>query len=156
MTADLHTIAVRMHNYYRRLVATGWAKDKKIGYAPTAKNMLELKYVDCTPADTLAAETKTKVTGCPSTAPQASTGHSLNYYYVNRYDIPREQLLHEAITKWANQVAEIGVGKDNIFDPNGGVTNYANMVHDQVTKIACAVEVCTRSGNSAVACQYNA
>ncbi|RCN48584.1 hypothetical protein ANCCAN_05412 [Ancylostoma caninum] len=30
------------------------------------------------------------------------------------------------------------------------------MVHDQVTKIACAVEVCTRSGDSAVACQYNA
>ncbi|RCN45862.1 hypothetical protein ANCCAN_08159 [Ancylostoma caninum] len=31
-----------MHNYYRRLLATGWAKDKQLGYAKWAASMPEL------------------------------------------------------------------------------------------------------------------
>ncbi|RCN48583.1 SCP-like protein [Ancylostoma caninum] len=156
MNWDLETIAVDMHNYYRRLVATGWAMEKKGGYAPTAKDMYSVKYADCTGADTLAQDTKTKVTDCPSTAPTPDVGRSLNYYYVTRYDIPEEQLLQEvAIKKWASQVTEIGVGKENIFVQNGPVTNYANMVHDKVQNLACAIDICTKTGASAVACQYD-
>ncbi|EYB97138.1 hypothetical protein Y032_0143g2413 [Ancylostoma ceylanicum] len=156
MNSDLETIATDMHNYYRRLVATGWAKDKKDGYAPTAKDMYALKYTDCQAPDTIAEDTKAKVTGCPSTAPQADPGRSLNYYYVTKYNIPREQLLQEAISKWMKQLEDVGVGKTNIFDENAGVTYYANMVHDKVEKFACAVDVCDKTGNSAVICQYNA
>ncbi|KIH48052.1 hypothetical protein ANCDUO_21882 [Ancylostoma duodenale] len=97
MNTDLETIAVGMHNYYRRLVATGWAKDKIDGYAPTAKDMFAVKYSECKAGDTLAEETKTIVTGCPSTPTQGNQGRSLNYYYVSKYDIPREQLLQQVI-----------------------------------------------------------
>ncbi|KAL6729349.1 hypothetical protein Aduo_000413 [Ancylostoma duodenale] len=143
MNTDLETIAVGMHNYYRRLVATGWAKDKIDGYAPTAKDMFAM-YSECKAGDTLAEETKTIVTGCPSTPTQGNQGRSLNYYYVSKYDIPREQLLQQAITSWANEVTGYGVGKENIFDPNGQVTKYANMVHNKVENFACAVEICKK------------
>ncbi|EYC12035.1 hypothetical protein Y032_0048g1576 [Ancylostoma ceylanicum] len=38
MTYDMQITARDMANYYRNLVATGWAQDKN-GYAPTAKGM---------------------------------------------------------------------------------------------------------------------
>ncbi|EPB71063.1 hypothetical protein ANCCEY_09855 [Ancylostoma ceylanicum] len=38
MTYDMQITARNMANYYRNLVATGWARDKN-GYAPTAKSM---------------------------------------------------------------------------------------------------------------------
>ncbi|EYC36831.1 hypothetical protein Y032_0853g2693 [Ancylostoma ceylanicum] len=39
MSDDLRNTALDMHNYNRRLLATGWAEDKQIGYAKTAAKM---------------------------------------------------------------------------------------------------------------------
>ncbi|KAL6737521.1 hypothetical protein Aduo_011155 [Ancylostoma duodenale] len=44
MTDDLRHTYVDIHNYYRRLLATGWAEDKQIKYAPRAKKMMELNF----------------------------------------------------------------------------------------------------------------
>ncbi|KAL6724605.1 hypothetical protein Aduo_019478 [Ancylostoma duodenale] len=48
LTQDSNNAALWMHNYYRRLLASGWAKDKKSksGYAPPGKQMKKLEY-DC-------------------------------------------------------------------------------------------------------------
>ncbi|EPB71052.1 hypothetical protein ANCCEY_09844 [Ancylostoma ceylanicum] len=53
MTDEMEETAVNMHNYYRRLIATGWAEDPKSVYAPRASKMNYL----------LAYEETTKV-GC--------------------------------------------------------------------------------------------
>ncbi|EYC06807.1 hypothetical protein Y032_0074g903 [Ancylostoma ceylanicum] len=42
VTDNLRTIALDMHNYYRRQLAMGWAKDKQITYAKAAAAMPEL------------------------------------------------------------------------------------------------------------------
>ncbi|EYC35067.1 hypothetical protein Y032_1162g3714 [Ancylostoma ceylanicum] len=42
ITDDFRKTAVGMHNYYRRLLATGWAEDKKLGYAKWAASLPEL------------------------------------------------------------------------------------------------------------------
>ncbi|EPB74295.1 hypothetical protein ANCCEY_06634 [Ancylostoma ceylanicum] len=39
---DFRLTALHMHNYYRRLLASGWAKDKQIKYAKPAKTMNQL------------------------------------------------------------------------------------------------------------------
>ncbi|KIH62162.1 hypothetical protein ANCDUO_07558 [Ancylostoma duodenale] len=39
MTDTLRNQALNMHNYYRRLLASGWAKDGKIMYAKPSKAM---------------------------------------------------------------------------------------------------------------------
>ncbi|KIH54954.1 hypothetical protein ANCDUO_14896 [Ancylostoma duodenale] len=46
MTDDLRDQALNIHNYYRRLLATGWAKDAKLGYAHPATAMPKLVLAD--------------------------------------------------------------------------------------------------------------
>ncbi|EPB72333.1 SCP-like protein [Ancylostoma ceylanicum] len=143
MANDLAATALHMHNHYRqvpfdeRQIATGWMVDKKDGYAPTAKQMLALEY-DCA---VIGGQAKRKADNCPSTAPTADPGYSLNHFY--------------AIETWAKQVSTIGVGNGNIYTAGTGVDNYANMAHDEITKFGCAVEVCVRSGSSVVVCEYD-
>ncbi|KAL6729149.1 hypothetical protein Aduo_000230 [Ancylostoma duodenale] len=156
MNGDLQAIAVDMHNYYRRLSATGWAKDAKDGYAPVAKAMPALTY-DCTQgANKVAAKTALLVKDCPA-APATGNmpGYALNYH-LSKYNLPREQVLREAIKSWAEQVSTVGVGKDNIFTDGAAYTQYANMLNDNAKTFACSVESCPKNGKSAIACQYDA
>ncbi|EYC12155.1 hypothetical protein Y032_0048g1641 [Ancylostoma ceylanicum] len=152
MSNDLEAIAVGMHNYYRRLSATGWAVNGKGGYAPTAKNMLSVAY-DCT--GNIGTETKDMVADCDTKIPTPSAGYAVNYYRVGKHELPEEKIMEMAIQEWAKQVTVKGVGEDNLFHENDGITEYANMVHDKRDKITCAVKVCKPKGASAVACQYN-
>ncbi|EPB77800.1 hypothetical protein ANCCEY_03068 [Ancylostoma ceylanicum] len=127
MSNDLQTIATDMHNYYRRLVATGWGLDKD-GYAPPAKSMLALKYVcDDASNNNIATATKTLVDTCPDTPPPATAGHTLNHFYMNTLKDSREVFLQKAIENWANEAAKVGVGKDNIFHENAGFNNYGHV-----------------------------
>ncbi|EYC42634.1 hypothetical protein Y032_0522g2877 [Ancylostoma ceylanicum] len=154
MSDDLHAIAEGMHNYYRRLVATGW-QEVKDGYAPRAKAMLGVKYGcgNSSVLDNIGNLTKILVENCPKNPPQASIGFSLNHYYNRTLQLSAEELLEAAITKWVNEAS--AVGKDNKYKKDAGFNNYANMMHDKVNQVTCAVNVCTRSGESAVICQYN-
>ncbi|RCN32219.1 hypothetical protein ANCCAN_21981 [Ancylostoma caninum] len=162
MSNDLQDIAVGMHNYcsfsvtglhYRRLVATGWDKTND-GYAPRASAMQALSYVCGDPNDpnNIGKLTNAMVEKCDKNAPPATGGYSLNYYYEQTFQLSREELLQKAITGWAGEVSK--VGKDNIYKENMGFNNFANMMHDKANELTCAVNVCTKSGNSAVACQY--
>ncbi|RCN47146.1 SCP-like protein [Ancylostoma caninum] len=156
MTGDLQTIATDMHNYYRRLVATGWGKDK-VGYAPRANAMLGLKYVcgDPNVQGNIGKATKDLIDTCPKDAPQATAAYSLNHFYKETYKLSREELLQEAIKHWANEASVVGVGEKNLYKPDAGFNDYANMMQDTVSELTCAVKVCQNSGKSAVACQYN-
>ncbi|EPB77803.1 hypothetical protein ANCCEY_03071 [Ancylostoma ceylanicum] len=140
--------------YYRRLVATGW-QEVKDGYAPRAKAMLGVKYGcgNSSVLDNIGNLTKILVENCPKNPPQASIGFSLNHYYNRTLQLSAEELLEAAITKWVNEAS--AVGKDNKYKKDAGFNNYANMMHDKVNQVTCAVNVCTRSGESAVICQYN-
>ncbi|EYC42665.1 hypothetical protein Y032_0522g2890 [Ancylostoma ceylanicum] len=156
MSNDLQTIATDMHNYYRRLVATGWGLDKD-GYAPPAKSMLALKYVcDDASNNNIATATKTLVDTCPDTPPPATAGHTLNHFYMNTLKDSREVFLQKAIENWANEAAKVGVGKDNIFHENAGFNNYGHMMQDGASEVTCAVKICQNSGKSVAICQYNA
>ncbi|KAL6730419.1 hypothetical protein Aduo_001397 [Ancylostoma duodenale] len=153
MSNNLQAIAVDMHNYYRRLVATGWKKSKN-GYVSRAKAMLGLKYQCGDKNNTIGTDTKALVDSCNKTAPTATNAYSLNYFYKDDYQLSREELLKEAITKWVDEAS--AVGEDNKYTKGAGFDNYANMMNDKVKEVTCAVNVCTKTGNSAVACQYNA
>ncbi|KIH44818.1 hypothetical protein ANCDUO_25150, partial [Ancylostoma duodenale] len=60
-----------------------------------------------------------------------------------------------AIEEWANEAANKGVGKDNIYHPDKGIDNYAHMMHDTASEVTCAVKICQDTGKSAAVCQYN-
>ncbi|EYC42653.1 hypothetical protein Y032_0522g2887 [Ancylostoma ceylanicum] len=115
MNGDLQKIATTMHNYYRRLSATGWAEDAKGGYTPLAKSMPALTY-DCTAgADKIAQKTKDLIKDCPDASAVApNMGGSVNYF-LSKHDVPREEVLREAIKTWAEQISTVGVGKDFVF-----------------------------------------
>ncbi|KIH43970.1 hypothetical protein ANCDUO_26017 [Ancylostoma duodenale] len=86
---EFRSTALDMHNYYRRLVATGWAKtgDK---YAKTAAKMVELQYngdLEKAADDYLNANTN-----CP-TAAQA--GPAANFFKTKDFNTPHVETFKE-------------------------------------------------------------
>ncbi|EYB96400.1 hypothetical protein Y032_0151g2847 [Ancylostoma ceylanicum] len=157
LTQDSHDTALWMHNYYRKLLASGWAKDKKSesGYAPTAKKMLALTY-DCDPAGNNGAkETYALIDSCPRKDPQPTNGYSLNFLRLKNYTVSEQDALKHAIKTWWGELEKTGLGSDTTFKENSGITSFANMAHDETDKVACAVKNCKQNGDTLVACQYS-
>ncbi|VDM82868.1 unnamed protein product [Strongylus vulgaris] len=85
----LQKMARDMHNHYRRLVATGWAKDNQ-GYAPPAKAMQQLSY-DC---DTIGESSKSKA-DCDLNSYTADTDFSINYFIYDK--VSKEEALQKIL-----------------------------------------------------------
>ncbi|KIH58137.1 SCP-like protein, partial [Ancylostoma duodenale] len=126
LTQDSSNAALWMHNYYRKLLASGWAKDPKStgGYAATAKQMLELEYDCASGGSNGAKETFDLIKNCSLTDPKATNGYSLNFKRIQDYTISEQDALEQ-------------------------------MAFDKAEKVACAVKTCTVQGQTLVACQYN-
>ncbi|KAL6724603.1 hypothetical protein Aduo_019476 [Ancylostoma duodenale] len=142
---------------FRKLLASGWAKDPKStgGYAATAKQMLELEYDCASGGSNGAKETYDLIKNCSLTDPKATNGYSLNFKRIQDYTISEQDALEQAIKEWWGQLGTKGLGSSTMFDENSGITNFANMAFDKAEKVACAVKTCTVQGQTLVACQYN-
>ncbi|KAL6732168.1 hypothetical protein Aduo_002958 [Ancylostoma duodenale] len=90
ITDDLRNTALGMHNYYRRLLATGWAEEKQVGYAKWAASMPELAY-DC---DT-ELEIMKKLTKCGGKEVQNAKAQANNYKLFKEFETPEEQVLEK-------------------------------------------------------------
>ncbi|KIH62439.1 SCP-like protein [Ancylostoma duodenale] len=149
--------ALWMHNYYRRLLASGWAKDTKSesGYALPGKKMLKLEY-DCASGGGTNGATKTYdlIKDCPKTDPQATNGYSLNFLRLSNYTISEQEALEQAIKKWWGVLETKGLGSEYTFSENSEIASFAKMAHDETQKVACAVKNCKDKGQTLVACQY--
>ncbi|EYC12055.1 hypothetical protein Y032_0048g1587 [Ancylostoma ceylanicum] len=159
MSNDLQAIAVDMHNYYRRLVGSGWAPDKS-GYASPATKMTAVEY-DCDTKvgqDSIGKLTKELAATC---APpyQPTQGYSRNYHVEKDLTKSRTEVLKEAIRKWAEQSKLVDLDNGVLFD--GDVETYAasfaNVVSEQTTKIVCGVteNECQKQGFRVAVCQYD-
>ncbi|KAL6729084.1 hypothetical protein Aduo_000171 [Ancylostoma duodenale] len=151
MTDEMKKTAENMHNYYRRLIVTGWAEDPNSKYAPRASKMNYLTF-DC---DDLAVPMKTAINKCqiPADAPGQNV-------HVTTWDISRQAALEEAITTWYEGLEKGGgLGENNIYTPeveaNKMLKQYATLAHDEISAVGCAVKTCQAQGNTIVACKYN-
>ncbi|EYB96393.1 hypothetical protein Y032_0151g2844 [Ancylostoma ceylanicum] len=157
LTRDSHYTALWMHNYYRKLLASGWAKDKKSksGFALPGKKMLALTY-DCAPGtDNGANKTYALIEKCPKTDPSPTPGYSLNFLRLKNYTVSEQDALKHAIKTWWGELEKTGLGSNTTFKENSGITSFANMAHDETDKFACAVQNCKQNGETLVACQYS-
>ncbi|RCN35090.1 hypothetical protein ANCCAN_19052 [Ancylostoma caninum] len=89
MTENMQTTAQNMHNYYRRLIATGWARNKQTVYAPIAAKMLAVTY-DCTG---LGKEAKDKSSDCRSDIGTPTSGRAMNKLEIKNYTMPLQDAL---------------------------------------------------------------
>ncbi|RCN27534.1 hypothetical protein ANCCAN_26731 [Ancylostoma caninum] len=145
----------------RKLLASGWAKDKKSksGYALTAKKMLKLEY-DCATASAGntngATETYNLIKDCPKSGdPKPSNGYSMNFLRLKNYTISEQEALEQAIKKWWGVLETKGLGSEYTFSDNSEIASFAKMAHDGTEKLACAVQNCKQNGETLVACQYS-
>ncbi|KIH58568.1 SCP-like protein [Ancylostoma duodenale] len=170
MTDEMKKTAENMHNYYRRLIATGWAEDPRSKYAPRASKMNYLTF-DC---DNLAVPMKTAINKCQ--VPADAPGQNV---HVTTWDISRQAALEEAITTWYGGLEKGGgIGEDTTYttemESNKMLTQYATvrllvftilvsicvkaplqLAYEGSTKVGCAVKTCQAQGNTIVACKYN-
>ncbi|RCN45864.1 SCP-like protein [Ancylostoma caninum] len=151
MTDELRIQALDMHNYYRRLLATGWAKDKKITYAKPAVAMPELTY-DCTVEDQIMNNLKT----CPGSVVAAPNAQANNFKLFKPYDATRGEALSKVIEQWWSPLADTGIADNKYLDSMAGtpMEAYVNMAYDQTIKVGCGVQECAPKGNIQVQCGY--
>ncbi|EYC43071.1 hypothetical protein Y032_0505g2671 [Ancylostoma ceylanicum] len=150
MTLDMQNTAKYMHNYYRKVIASGWAKDKN-GYAPRAKNMNELKY-DCANmgADTLGT------IDCAKHQYTAKGGNSLNYKEYS-WEVTPADALQKAISEWYGELENVDLDEQSTYNQQikTNANKFANMAVAEATKFACAAKQCKAQGHTVAVCQYN-
>ncbi|KAL6729130.1 hypothetical protein Aduo_000213 [Ancylostoma duodenale] len=152
MTYDMQVTAKDMVNYYRNLVATGWAKSKS-GYTPTAKAMNALVY-DC---DTLGAEAKYLATDCTSNSYTSKIGMAVNYHKVKDLTLSEEQVLEKALSTWYSQLENVDLDEKANYDNNvqTRAPSFANLVVGDATKLGCSVHTCEPQGFSVAVCEFD-
>ncbi|KAL6744431.1 hypothetical protein Aduo_017366 [Ancylostoma duodenale] len=145
MTDDLRNQAFNMHNYYRRLLASGWAKDAKLIYAKPSQAMPALTEYDCALEETIMTHLK----DCAGTA--ATTNKAQNFIALNDYKSPRE----DVIEQWWSPLEKIG-NEDNMYTQANQATlgTYINIAHHKATKVGCGVQTCAKIGKTLVQCAY--
>ncbi|EPB72814.1 SCP-like protein [Ancylostoma ceylanicum] len=152
MTYDMQIATQNMVNYYRRLVASGWAKDKS-DYAPAATKMAPVAY-DC---DTVGKESKTIADDCTKTSYTATGAFALSYHKINELNIPPVEMLEKAITTWADQVKNVDLDKEVLYagDVETNAKDFSNMLNEAATKVGCSVKECAAQGFTVAVCQYD-
>ncbi|EYB99867.1 hypothetical protein Y032_0119g811 [Ancylostoma ceylanicum] len=91
MTYDQEMLALRLTNYYRRLLATGWAEDSK-GYAKWAAKMPPLAY-----EAPIAVHAKSEADDCDKTTYTPDAANSLNFFkgsYQDTIEKTIEEVTH--------------------------------------------------------------
>ncbi|KIH64855.1 SCP-like protein [Ancylostoma duodenale] len=162
MTYDMQVTAKDMVNYYRNLVATGWAKSKS-GYTPTAKAMNALVEIyglndvivyDC---DTLGAEAKDLATDCTSNSYTSKIGMAVNYHRVKDLTLSEEQVLEKALSTWYSQLENVDLDEKANYDNNvqTRAPSFANLVVGDATKLGCSVHTCEPQGFSVAVCEFD-
>ncbi|KAL6729302.1 hypothetical protein Aduo_000370 [Ancylostoma duodenale] len=149
---EFRITALDMHNYYRRLAATGWAKtgDK---YADTAAKMVELQY-----DKDLETKANNYVTAanCPTAEEAGPAGE--NFFKTSKFTMSHVEAIQQAMAYWWEPFEKSGFGDQPIYTDKiqGDNLKYAaNILHDQTTKLGCAVKTCNKEGRLVIDCRYD-
>ncbi|KAL6729265.1 hypothetical protein Aduo_000338 [Ancylostoma duodenale] len=150
MTDELRNTALYMHNYYRGLLASGWAKDGKIGYAKPAAAMIQLKY-DCDVENKIMEKFK----DCQT----PTLTQPFNFKQYSKFEESRESALKAVIDEWWSALAKTGVTDNKYVEADmkdKPLGDYVNMAYDKTTKVGCGVQTCKAIGRTFVQCAYTA
>ncbi|KIH46627.1 hypothetical protein ANCDUO_23318 [Ancylostoma duodenale] len=155
MTYEMQVTALNLANYYRRLLGTGWTKDKN-GYAPTSKMLYALGY-EC---DKLGAGAKAKIDNCQKPPYTADQGWTLTYYKVDNVNIDSKTVLEQAFKTWADQAKKVDVQAiaGSVFYEGALATeasDWAKLTTAKNSFIGCSLKKCDTQGFTVVVCQYN-
>ncbi|KAK6758890.1 hypothetical protein RB195_016241 [Necator americanus] len=136
----------------RRLVATGWAADRKITYAKPAKTMMELTYDQALENAAIAYLNKTD--DCPTT-PEDKNYVGENFW-ISTYSLPSEKTVEKAIGEWFSYLGNEGLGKNLDYSSlkTDSAKKLGNVIHDKTEKIGCAFKACEKSGAIVIDCRY--
>ncbi|RCN47204.1 SCP-like protein [Ancylostoma caninum] len=155
MTYEMQMTAVNMANYYRRLLGTGWAKDKG-GYAPTAKMLYALGY-EC---NTLGSGAKAKIDNCQAPPYTADQSRTLTYYKVDDVNIDPKTVIEQAFKTWADQAKKVDIQAiaESVFyegDVATEASDWAKLTTAKNSFLGCSLKKCDAQGFTVFVCQYN-
>ncbi|ETN75474.1 SCP-like protein [Necator americanus] len=136
----------------KRLVATGWAADRKITYAKPAKTMMELTYDQALEDAAIAYLNKTD--DCPTT-PEDKNYVGENFW-ISTYSLPSEKTVEKAVGEWFAYLGNEGLGKNLDYSSlkTDSAKKLGNVIHDKTEKIGCAFKACEKSGAIVIDCRY--
>ncbi|KAK6758150.1 hypothetical protein RB195_015771 [Necator americanus] len=141
--------ALEMHNYYRRLLATGWAKSGE-SYAKPATKMIELQYDKA-----LEAEAVKKIKDCKADLNNA-VGENFWSTDVSATNNIGEVAIKKAVAKWWKPSGNKAFGENR--KNTKGLMSAANIAYDEATKVGCAIDAgaaCLKLGKLYILCKYD-
>ncbi|EYB86876.1 hypothetical protein Y032_0272g948 [Ancylostoma ceylanicum] len=137
----------------RRLLATGWAKNKQTVYAPIAAKMKFVTYDE----QGLGKEANNKSSNCRADIEGPSNGKAMNVEEIGDYNMPLQDALELAITNWWRQIETEGIPADLMYtaemESAGKITKF--MANENIDSVGCAVTRCLPIGKIRVVCEYN-
>ncbi|EPB76221.1 hypothetical protein ANCCEY_04699 [Ancylostoma ceylanicum] len=157
LSDELKEAVENMHNYYRRLLATGWAKNKlsSTGYAPIASKMLAVKYA----CDAIGEEAYTKSQNCDAAIGDPTAGRGMNKLEIKNHTMSHQEALEEAMKTWWGQLETEGLPDDLMYTDEianaGKITEFATIANELVESVGCAVTTCKKTGLTRVVCEYD-
>ncbi|EYB86895.1 hypothetical protein Y032_0272g960 [Ancylostoma ceylanicum] len=111
----------------RRLLATGWARNKQTVYAPIAAKMKFVTYDE----QGLGQEANNKSSDCRAKIGDPSPGRAMNIEEIGDYNMLLQDALEMAITKWWRQVETEGIPTDLKYTEAmanaGKITKFVNV-----------------------------
>ncbi|VDL74228.1 unnamed protein product [Nippostrongylus brasiliensis] len=152
MTQFSRYYAINLHNYYRRLVASGWAENKLTSFTPRAAKMEALMYDSS--LEKVASENVKKCDrqSIRSNNDSAITGSNVKIIEV--VGISGEAALEQALGEWFNQLRKHGLDPNSMWAEDPNVKQCANIMHDTYKTVGCAVNTCSSEGFTIVECRY--
>ncbi|RCN42546.1 hypothetical protein ANCCAN_11519 [Ancylostoma caninum] len=157
LTYEQHLTAQYMMNYYRRLLATGWTRDKS-AYAPTATALWSVVYLCASIGK--ATKALADAVACLDPPFPVARGYTQTHHVINRLNVDPKEALEEAIKAWAEQAKKVDL------KPIGGAvfyqdeveekaSDFAKMITDRNSAFGCGISECKAKSYTLVLCHFN-
>ncbi|WKY13139.1 hypothetical protein Q1695_004170 [Nippostrongylus brasiliensis] len=144
--------ALNMHNYFRRLVASGWAQSKLTLFTPRAAGMGAVSY-DCSLEET-ATDSAKKCESSFTRINKYSMDGGINRAVIKETNISKEGALELAMSEWFSELQRYDVKPSSALDADSTALNITNIMHDKYRRVGCAVNKCAK-GFTVVECRYD-
>ncbi|KIH57409.1 hypothetical protein ANCDUO_12401 [Ancylostoma duodenale] len=94
---------------------------------------------------------------CANPSYISKIGQSVNHYKTNNINLPKEEVLKQAMSTWYSQLKNVDLDENAVYDNNvqNSASFFANLVTEDATTVGCSVETCTKEGYSVAVCEFD-
>ncbi|EPB65218.1 hypothetical protein ANCCEY_15719, partial [Ancylostoma ceylanicum] len=94
---------------------------------------------------------------CANPSYNSKVGLAVSTYTTRNLNLPEEDVLKEAMSKWYDQLKNVDLDEDAKYDGNvqTSAKDFANLVIGDATMVGCSVKTCPKEGYTVAVCEFD-